>query len=311
MRPEPRLLLIVLGLVDGFSSVAQTATKLAETGHCAEAIPQLKRQIRTATDLKLKRQIGVAGVRCAMSMNRPDDAVDFLRVLERDFPNDPEVLYMATHAYSDLSVRASQRLLYTAPSSPQVHKLNAEALEAQGKWDEAASEYRRVLEMNPKEPGIHYLLGRLILSRPKTETTIEDARKEMAAELEIDPSNAGAEFVLGEISRQAEDWAQATEHFRRATEHDASFVDAYFGLGRSLMASGDFAGAVKPLEQAAKMQPDNPTMHYQLSIAYSRVGRKEDAQREAKLQEEAAARAQATKDKIQLGVKGEQPPSKQ
>ncbi len=50
--------------------------------------------------------------------------------------------------------------------SYQAHELNAEALEMRGKWDEAAKEYRAVLQQNPRLPGIHFRLGRLLLSKP-------------------------------------------------------------------------------------------------------------------------------------------------
>ena len=60
-----------------------------------------------------------------------------------------------------------------------MRQLNAEALETQGKWEEAAEEYRKILEQNPRLPGIHYRLARLILSAPKTATTMDDAGKEL------------------------------------------------------------------------------------------------------------------------------------
>ena len=54
-------------------------------------------------------------------------------MLSRDFPHDPDVLYLAVHAYSDLSTRASQELAQSARTSYQAHELNAEALEIGGK----------------------------------------------------------------------------------------------------------------------------------------------------------------------------------
>ena len=38
-----------------------------------------------------------------MSENQPDAAMDFLRLLNREFPRDPEVPLLAVHTYSDLS----------------------------------------------------------------------------------------------------------------------------------------------------------------------------------------------------------------
>ncbi len=146
---------------------AERATNLAESGHCAEALPLLKRAIRQTSDQNLKKRIGLDGLHCAMTHDTPYESLEFLVVLSREFPHDPEALYAATHAYSDLSMRSSQDLARDAPFSFQVHELNAEALEMQGKWDEAAAEYRKILEINPTLPGIHARLGRALLSKPQ------------------------------------------------------------------------------------------------------------------------------------------------
>ena len=137
-----------------------------------------------------------------------------------------------------------------------------------------------VLKSNPQLPGIHYRLGRLLLSKPATPTVKEEARKEFEEELRINPSNAGAEFVLGELARQAENYPEAIERFTRATKMDAMFADAFIGLGRSLLDAQKGAEAVPPLERAEKLQPDNPTVHFLLANAYRRSGRQADADRE-------------------------------
>jgi Flp pilus assembly protein TadD len=109
-------------------------------------------------------------------------------------------------------------------------------------------------------------------------------------ELEIDPANAGAEYVLGELARQAGNLDEAIKHFTKATQFDPNFGDAYLGLGVSLSAERKFAEAVAPLEMAVKLQPSNPAAHYSLGTAYSRTGRKADAEHEFALQD-AATRA--------------------
>ena len=72
--------------------------------------------------------------------------------------------------------------MVTAPGSYQVRLLNGEALEAQGKWDEAIAEYREVLKRNPNLPGIHYRVGRLVLSGPKTDENKKAAQREFEVE---------------------------------------------------------------------------------------------------------------------------------
>ena len=240
---------------------------------------------------------GLATVRCGLQLNQTDAVVNALVWLNRDFPSDPDVLYVTTHAYSDLSTRAALHLAGSAPTSVQALELNAEALESQGKWDEAAAQYQAILKQQPDIHGIHYRLGRIILSKPQTPTTITDARAEFEAELKTDPHNAGAEYILGEMARQSQQWEDAIDHFSKASKFDASFADAFLGLGFSLNSVGRFADAIPPLETGVKLQPANPTGHYQLAIAYNRVGRKDDAKREAALQKEAAERIEQDRQK--------------
>jgi len=263
------------------SSATRHAVALAEQGQCAEALPALKKTISRLGDGELKRKAGLAGVRCAMTLGRPEAAVDFLQILGRDFPSDPEVLYVLVHGYSDLSTRAAQELARTAPDSEQGHLLNAESLEVQGKWDAAADEYRKVLQRNPRLPGIHFRLGRLLLSRPNPEPDmVEQARKEFQEELKIDPNNAGAEYILGELAHQSQQLDDAVEHFARASKLDPGFGDAFLGLGEVLISLKKYTDAISPLETATKLEPANPATHYNLALAYSRVGRKSDADRE-------------------------------
>ncbi len=102
-----------------FASSAQRALNLAQSGDCKEALPLLKQAMPRAGDKELKRSVGFAGVRCAMFADQPDVAEDFLRFLNREFPHDPDVLYLSVHTYSDLSSRAAAELATTAPKSPQ------------------------------------------------------------------------------------------------------------------------------------------------------------------------------------------------
>jgi predicted Zn-dependent protease len=244
-----------------------------------------------------------------MTHNVPYEALDFLAVLSRDFPRDPEVLYAATHAYSDLSMQASQDLAHEAPFSFQVHELNAEALETQGKWDEAAAEYRKILEISPMLQGIHAHLGRALLSKPQpSPAEVEQAKKNFQEELEIDPRNAVAEYVLGQLAADANDSATAIQHFTRATKLDTGFGESYLGLGTALNSAKQFTEAIPPLETYEKMAPDSPTGHYQLAIAYAGAGRREDSNREAALQRQSAEALESVKRKAATAMEKQPSP---
>jgi len=127
--------------------------------------------------------------------------------------------------------------------------------------------------------------------------------------LKINPRNAGAEYVLGEIARQARDFPQAIEHFTRASQLDPTMGDAFIGLGKSLVSVGRNADAIAPLEDAVKLQPENPVAHYQLSFAYRRTGRTQEADKEIVAYRKANDNARRNLQDIRSEVTGQQTPA--
>jgi len=266
------------------SPSADQGINLARQGRCREALPILKKAAAHLTDKQLKYRVVMSTARCAMSLDQTEATVEALLVLNREFPHDPDVLYSTTHFYSELASRAAQELAATAPTSHQAEQLEAEGFESQQNWDKAIAEYKKILEQEPKLPGIHYRLGRIFLSKSPPE--VDNAKAEFAEELKIDPDNASAEFMLGEIARQAGQWDEAVGHFSRASKLDEGFQEAYLALGMSLNSAGKFSEAIVPLQNYVKMQPGDPAGHYQLATAYARTGHKLDAEREMALQRE-------------------------
>jgi Tfp pilus assembly protein PilF len=307
--------LFLLGALAAAIAAGQSSQQLAESGHCREALPLLKTDLAKATAADMQKRLGVDGVRCGMTLDDMGATLDFLRGLNKSFPGDAEVLYLSVHVFSDLSIRASHQLMVSAPSAYQVHELNAEALETQGKWSDAEGEYREVLKRDRQVAGIHYRIARLLLSAPPDATSKSDAqadakaaaRRELEEELQIDPNNAGAEYVLGELDRQDGKDASAIDHFGRAAKLDAGFADAFIGLGRTLLTGNRAADAIQPLETAVKLDPISPIAHFSLATAYSRTGRKEDAAREFNLLKQASEKLQQTKDQVQQGIAGAPP----
>jgi tetratricopeptide (TPR) repeat protein len=285
------------------------ALSLAESGDCKPAAADLPKAADRLRARNLKRAAQLAGLRCAMTTNASVEALGYLQKLSRDFPDDPEVLYIKTHAYTDLSIRSSQELLQRAPGSYQTHLLNAESLEVQGNWQDAAAAYRKVIEMNPQVRGIHYRLGRLLLSAPKTETSTDEAKREFEAELRVNPNFAAAEFILGELALRSSQFDEAIKRFTRAAQLEPGFGEAHFGLGRALQEAEKYQEALPPLEKAAQLQPGNPEVHFRLATVYRLLGRTADAAREAELHKQLSARDNEARKQLKEKLVGlPQPP---
>jgi len=259
---------------------------LAKSGSCREALSFLEEDYPRLNDQYVKRIIGLHGEGCASAIGEPYRAINFLQWLNRDFHDDPEVLYRTTHVFSDLSTRSGQRLLNAVPGSRQAHQLYAETLEAQGKSTDAITEYRKLLATEPGLAGIHYQVGRLLLAGEPTIATLEAARREFEEELRISPTHVDSEYELGEMARQARKWNEAIEHFSRAVKVDPNAIRALIGLGKTLVSAGRPVEAVQPLQKAVKLAPEDASAHYQMYLAYLRVGREEEARKQLALYRE-------------------------
>ncbi len=235
----------------GSSSSIDQGIDLAEKGRCEEALPLLKKFTPPVTDKPLKYRALMATVRCALNRRENQAAANTLFDFEREFPEDPEVLYMTSEFFLEIAVRASQQLATIAPTAYQTRELQAETLESQNKWGEAAAIYNKILEENPKVRGIHFRMGRAALSQPESPTSLEDAKKEFEQEL--------------------------------AGKLDSSYAETFLALGMTLNSAGRFSEAITQLQHFVKMSPEDPAGHYQLSIAYARTGRDQDFGRETAL----------------------------
>lgn len=264
----------------------EKALALAEQGHCRESISALKRALASQVASTTKKEIGVVGVRCSLALDDRDSTLDFIRSLHKQFPLDPDVLFVIVHAYSDLSTKTAQDLGRTAPQSFAAHKLNAEALEMQGKWEPAQAEYEWMIQKEPNTPGIHFLMGRLLLSRPDAgPDATERAKQEFLKEIQIDPNNAGAVYILGELDRRDQKWEEALARYTQAVKIDPNLGEAYLGWGYCLVNLKKYEDAIPPLRTAERLMPANPEVHHSLGTALERSGHKDEAQKEFAIHE--------------------------
>ncbi|HZT68286.1 MAG TPA: tetratricopeptide repeat protein [Terriglobia bacterium] len=277
---------------------------LAQSGYCRQALPYLEDDFPHVSDPKLKRITGASALQCLMALDDVSKAIDYGKVLSREFPSDPEILYLTAHMYSDLATLASQRLLATAPGSYQMHRMNAEILALQGKPQEAITEYRRVLELNPHVPGIHYEIGAIMLQQSHEMNTLDKARKEFEEELQIDPGNAKAEYQLGVIAATVRDWNTAITHFKRAAQLDPQMATALASLGEAYASANRFQDAVAPLKRATELDPENADAHYRLSIVYRHLGLEREADQQLAAYKEAYEKLMQLKQNIRNAAQG-------
>jgi tetratricopeptide (TPR) repeat protein len=252
------------------------AMSLSELGRFDEALPGLEQGFKQGTDSVLRRAAGLQLQRAYTGVERHADAVNVAVQLVQLYPKDPEILYQTSRLYANFAFLTLRTLAAVAPDSLWVHLAAGEANESQGLFVAALKEYRAALAIDPKRPGIHFRLGRVLLALAEQGTNAADreaeALKEFAQELQDDPTNANAAYEIAEIHRKGGDLSGAQTFFETALTHYPDFEEALVGLGRSLIALQKPKLAVPFLSKAIALNPKSEVAYYQLAQAHRALG---------------------------------------
>jgi tetratricopeptide (TPR) repeat protein len=256
---------------------------LSELGQYREALPGLRKGFRQPSDVPLRRSTGLQLLKAYTGLEQDEDAVDVALQLSRLHPEDPEVLYHSGRLFANFAYLQTIKLSRVAPASIWMHQAAGELNESRGYFDAAIREYREVLALDPRRPGIHVRLGRTLLARAASEAAAAGSRaeamKEFEEELRVDPTNADASYELAELHRKEGELAQAGALFEQSLKHYPDFEDARIGLARVLIAEGKPALAVPHLQKAISSRPANEVSYYQMAVAYGRLGKTAEQQK--------------------------------
>jgi tetratricopeptide (TPR) repeat protein len=266
---------------------------LAATGRCDAAGPELTRAFESA-DRDLSRLGGLALAQCEIARNRFDQASSIVSKLTAQYPSDADVLYQAARLHMRAWNDTVYQLYKNAPSSFRVNQLSGEILETQGQFGEAAAEYRKAIEKNPKALNLHFRLGRALLMSSHAQENLDAAMKEFEAELALNPSDSVSEYEVGQVLLAQERPDFAGPRFERALEMNPDFPEALIALGKIRLDQKKSDDAIGLLQRAVKLAPRSEPAHYNLMMAYRNAGRMADARAE-----------KAELDKLQKAPEGE------
>jgi len=266
----------------------------AAGGHCDTARPDLSKQFAETTDTELRRLTGLALSQCDLAQGHYDEAFPVLARLKTLYPGDADVLYQTSRwhmkGWNDTRFEMFQKV----PSAYQVNRISAEIFEIQGRYPEAAAEYRKAIEKNPAALDLHFRLGRALLLQSHSPENLALARREFEAELALHARDAVAEYEIGQILLAGQDSAAAVKRFERAASLDPGFAEALQAVAKARMDAKQYDEAIALLEKVVRLQPANESAHYSLMMAYRNAGRMADA-----------AGQQAALDKLRQAPEGE------
>lgn len=150
--------------------------------------------------------------------------------------------------------RASELYALLLQSNPQDARASegfARSLYALGRFDEAAAECLRILEIEDNIVFAHLILGKVAAER----THMQEAENELGTALALDPQCEEAARVLGSLALQNGAHSRAVELLSRAAQLDpASAVDRLL-LGTAYQYAGRHIDSVREHSAAFRLQP--------------------------------------------------------
>jgi tetratricopeptide (TPR) repeat protein len=245
----------------------------AAVGQCGPALPVLETAFTAKNDARLLRLAGLALAECRIAAKQFAEAEPVVNRLLAKFPSDADVLYLAAELHMKAWNDAVYRMYRNAPASYRVNELSAEVFETQAKYPEAVAEYRKAIAKNPRAINLHYRLGRALLLQSHDPAALDAARKEFEAELQLNPSDAAAEYQIAQILQIRGDRAAAAPYFERAIELRPNFPEALIAIAKIRIDEKRYPDAVSLLERAIRIEPRSEVAHYNLMMAYRNAGR--------------------------------------
>jgi tetratricopeptide (TPR) repeat protein len=254
-------------------------------GDPVSAIPYFRRAIdQDQQDLESVQLLGLA----YFQTGRPAEAIPLLKRVASLYPagnvNSSYALglsYIQTHNYPEGRKAFAQ--MYRVPEdSAAAYLFFARMLLRQG-YDPVAEEHaRKALELDPKLPLGHFLLGEFYLYK----SDLAKAKEEFEQEIKLNPAYAGTYDRLADTYTRLGKYDDAEPLLQRAILLDANATGPYILMGKVQIKKMDYVQAASFLERAIKMDPNNYISHHLLGEAYRGIGKAEAAERELKLAEQ-------------------------
>jgi tetratricopeptide (TPR) repeat protein len=176
--------------------------------------------------------------------------------------------------------------------SAEVHLLMGAAHLRARDLQAARNELRRAAEMNPSLPTVNSLLGKVLQLMGDGQGAEEAYRRE----LEINPNDFDANLSIGSLRRDEGRFDEALAYLTRAARLRADDLTVLHALASLYVSSGAYQKACDTLEPLVKRVPDFQQGHVLLAMAYARLGRMQDAERERAIARRLGAERQRSEE---------------
>jgi tetratricopeptide (TPR) repeat protein len=272
---------------------------LYKADRVAEAATELQAVVSAAPD---QANAVVLLADCRLRMGEEKKTIAALEALPKPAAEDRAVSYLLGLALirdgqAEKGQLVIDRILRDGDSAEARVLLGASRMAA-GEYTAAASDFAAAARQRPDLPGVHAYLGRAKMATGDAAGAIAAFRQELQA----NPTDFDSNLLLGFLLKQERDSAPAMEHFRRALSLRPGAPEVRYQIGALQLALGQVEDALRTLEALVADEPRFLEAHVSLALAYYRLKRREDGDRERALVAQLTRELQAREPGAREGV---------
>lgn len=220
-----------------------------------------------------------------------DGALKLLIQLNREDPKNTEVLYTLGGVYSSLAEITMGKIQTVDPDSYLLELVLGKVSEIKQVFTDAAEHYRRAIERAPDVPDLYYRYAHALWEAGDSSGALAAYNRA----LDRNSYDYRAQWESARILL-SDNPQEALRRANRALALKPDVAGAQIIRGRALLSLEKPNDAIEAFKKAIVLDPDDPTVHFQLARAYRQAGLTQEAQNENAIYERMDKEAHAGKE---------------
>jgi tetratricopeptide (TPR) repeat protein len=240
-------------------------------GSPEKAIPFLHRSLKLNPS---DRYAHAALASSYLNLENFRSAADQFRQIALLDPDKAEAWFKLGHEYLDMASRLAYRGARMYPESAWGHRFLADLYFQRSRWKEARTECQKALNSDPRQSGLHTLLGQTHLQSQ----ALEQAEKEFRLEMELAPRDELAWLGLANVRLATNQAKGAIECLQKVWQISPEFLR----LQREFPWVETPQASTKAFLSAVDAEPETAAKHFLLASLSGAAGETARADREWK-----------------------------
>lgn len=215
-------------------------------------------------------------------MGNIDEAANTIKELLKIDPGNASLYKLLIDYYTkaekyDEALSAANDLLQLNPDDMEAREKKAQVYIDKGDWEDAAKEYSYILDKSDVPLDAKLRVGRSYFLQSLKDSTLTPVAKQFFEKIDKDTTDWEVKMYLGAIAINEHQDSIAIELFKQVTKMAGWNVQAWVRLGGLYFDNKKYDEAVKVMDEAIQLFPDDFTVNLILGLSLAQSNRETEA----------------------------------